>query len=929
MSQPDRFHRTAKSMKCAEQTVRRLMLEGFLEPGETGLVPQRVRQWRVDGSRLLDDEIRRFLLEFPPLDTRELACEFGDFARAVKSRLTVPGERIRQAVSLLRGTEKTSLINVSRPVAKLIGSNLSETHATVISIQLRTTQETGYGELLGHIAHRCGFTRADMERFARLGVLNSRSSGRDELSGGTDLEPSTAKVELLRRIRALAGGTYSPGRISDARRALLTVGGDREADFPLGLVEECVDFHLEHGTRPDTSKIHSATYCSRSAIRTILARRAREGQDVAPVKIYTSHHDWTRSEAEKLVHPALLGAPGTVFGSPAGDEALMPTDASLTALAGMQHEELRRILEVVLFAISGNRDLKSYRKTMHVPFVRHEPFFDGLSPTEAGDVNRVLTMRYMVGLTDAHPSAMMRDITLWSQVVKIYENYETNSLLSPQLRAHLAQHRPALPIGDDRIIGKAHQRYDALQTRRMEDDTKRIQWALDNVDGLRLDAEQRRNTTKRLRRRVAEALDTCSGYMSAMPEGDRSISFDFVGADDAAPPGRRKTRIALELLSWTRVLDLIDEVDPKVHCKQRSFIEALAKTSDRFEDRWALRFAGATHEDGSEAEVPHWFRFHIAQIFRQRMPPDEATAHAKAALLAEIGMPSSYLKGLPPALGKFSRRHGTIAANARDLLGMILLPLDEHDHLESFAIYCQESRVVHPIRPGEHIAFRFDEAESAPDGTGNVVLRTFCKDQIGLQDFEYDDATQKYVVEFVETTSRRLHGGQPAPASRRPGGAIEGSPDHAHYISGYGDGSLSTHHADIGVACLLAGMGPLTGKDYKKIWNAAAIKAGLDIEERQKGHRHKYIKVTRRHYDRETSETRLKRRDLVKAAISAGGRRPDTKADSERLASIADAEAEAAEIRKELKACGPSQREALRVRLAVVQRGLREARKGS
>ncbi|MCA0891259.1 hypothetical protein [Qipengyuania flava] len=917
----------AHSLRVSKPRARAIVAQGFIADHRTSIIAQFERTLHLAPDVPLGEQLAQVLDSQPPFQSRKHAKDWGDLLRlSALTSYSVPRDRIEEALLIIRGPDPRSLQWIHRHVAKLICAHEKDVLSVILSKQQQVQLEP-LSESVSALAEACGFTRVVIERFARLGILSATAPTDEQTSAPCDIPLDMAFETLSERLHSLPRAPFTLSRGEDVRKVRCALGIDRREDFPPNIIEDCIDWRQSLGQTPSTSLLEKDLYAPSVQVRRILKERRRKGETVVIGPVRAEGTDWDLEALRNVVHPLLQHAPDTALDGRDDWHGTMPHNAAISTVADLKNPVLRILGQVLILFIYGEPKFRSYRGKFHVPLRRLDDYFGSLDPRKSGDVARVLEAAYQVGIqADERVSALMGDIMAWPNMVSKFELYLSKNILPANLRTFLESHRPALPAGDNHVVAKAIRTYELVQANHREKTASRLAAALEDPDKIGAILRERRSETKALRNRVAEIIEERREEWEEVAREDRCFAFEHRLVAGNADGVETRRNLTMELMTWEYLTDRVEEVSGLKQELNRNQIAQYQHEDaiDLFENEWVLRYVDCKAEDGSEATPPYWFQFHSSGLFHNANAIGDDLAAIQAAMIVSTGLTRSMLSNRAGGLGQFKTGHNSVARRALMHLGWTMLPLDEHDHFEAFALYCGLARLERPVRPGEQIAYRFEEVEGySDDQSTHAVFNFHQKYKTQLQQHLTSHETEEAALELIYTTERRILAGKPLEPCKKPIGAIDRAPAVATYVTGYKDQALGTGHADTALALMLIGHFELKGSDWKKIWTARAKKMGQSPDEIRQAHGHSSPVTIEKHYDLESPSERDEKLTAQLAANAARTKAARKSHAKDKAKKVAKLESREQCLREKIAVTAIPRRGPLLEELAVVRRELK------
>ena len=923
----DRLLQLARSLKVSKPRARVLVAQGFVIDHRTSIIVQFERTLHLSPDLPLEDQLIQVLDKQPPFASRHHAKDWGDLLRlSALTSYRVPRARIEEALQIIRGPEPRSLQWIHRHVAKLLCAHERDVMGVILSNQ-QLVQTAPLSESLSALAEACGFTRVVIERCARLGILSATAPADEQMNALCDIPLEEAFEILTQRLHNLPRAPFTLSRGEDVRKVRSALGIDRREDFPPNIIEDCIDWRRNLGQTPSTSLLEKDLYAPSDQVRRILKKRRRNGETVIIGPVRAEGADWDLEGLRNVVDPLLQNAPETVLDGRDDWHGTMPSNAAISTVANLKNRVLSILGQVLIIYIYAEPNFRSYRGKFHVPLRRLDEHFGNLDPRKPGDVARVLEAAYQVGIqADERVSALMNDIMAWPNMVAKFDLYLSKNVLPTNLRTFLEAHRPALPAGDNHVVAKATRTYEMAQADHRADTASRLATALEYPEKIGAILRKRRSETKELRDRVAEVLEERREEWQEMAREDRCFIYEHCLVTEHTDGTQTRRNLTMELMTWEYLTDRVEEVSGLKQELNRNHIAQYRRKDplNLYENDWVLRCVDCRADDGAEANPPYWFQFHSSGLFHNANSIGDDLVQGQAAMIVSTGLTRSMLSNRADGLGQFKVGHKCVARRALVHLGWTMLPLDEHDHLEAFTLYCGLARQERPVRPGEQIAYRLEELEGyGDDQSTHAVFNFHQKYKAQLQQHLTSHETEDAALELIRITERRILAGKPLKPSKKPSGAIDRAPAIATYVTGYGDQALGTGHADTALALMLIGHFKLKGSDWKKIWTAQAKKDDQSIDEMRQAHGHSSPVTLERHYDLESPSERDEKLSAQRTANEARTKAANGLCAKDKAEKLAELERREQSLRKEIAIMAIPRRGPLLEQLAVVCRELK------
>lgn len=837
-------------------TMRRMILNGVAHPGSTNIVPRVSHSFVMHVGETVPAARERLLREFVIIDAAA-AASFRQLLKVLGGAdERLPRIRIEEALAVCRATPgRPAGVPVSaREITHLIGGSLVHTAPILLSIAL---EEDALAEPPAVVAN--GMTVSTLAAALCCGRVTVRSLEQFGLLTATrttnavfvDLHPSDPLGELRQRFWTMKSAPFGTMRMVLYRKVRLLLCIEQDDRHPPAFLDDVIDWLLANKQKPEQSEIYNMIFGNKDQIADRLRERHRNGENVVLPKRTTKRYPVSKEDLRAVVAPALSTAYRTWLDGLRGDETCAVRDVDIIGIIENGHPVLQQIAAVVALGGFALPAFKALRIEACIALRDLWQPMMGADPTNPSDVRMALEAQYHVAMAirpGPEQTRLLNNIAVWPWVVTIFNGYRFLEGMPPQTAAYLASIAPVLPNGSDGVIKKARTALDVATLERRVVRITDMGELLDGISGFYPVLEQRRNATKAFRRRVLEITHKAEAW--GMPLDRFSVQAVHTVAHEHGEPGRRKASIRFAVHGWLHViargLACSRELFPSKGLRMFGNGNVDADRS-LFENRYVVEFISSTFEDGSVAPCPHWIEFHSKHLFHPVSELTTEQAEERYKLLADIGVSGAYVLNRGKALGTFGGGKKTIARHAERALGMTLLPLDEHDHWEAYAMYTVSSRLDEPVRVNEHLQFNIGsglDSHEGDDGVTYTVLRAFRKKKPLMHDFLISRESEILTEELLTTTSRRKYGGGGIRDVPRPGGANSRSPTVEKYILAYGDKSLDAARIDVAVCGLTAKLHKVQGRDFKYLWNRLASVNGMTMKQRQEAQGHVRIDTT-------------------------------------------------------------------------------------
>ncbi len=842
---------------------RKLILDGFLEPGNGGVVATRDRIWCVDPQSTLDEERRRAARDFPELDTLPLAEEFRALMDMLDPGGSPPPARIEQLARTLLDAKNGGTHRLHAQIMVILGGSYGQNAKYIRAVVEARSEGEALGADIEAASVELGAPAREMIAFARLGILTADGAQCNDRPHRCDLTNGSVAETLKRRLEELPSAPYSLQRVGDVRSAKRILGIPPDGWIPPSLVRDCVGWHEKLNASYSVSDIQMVIGGGRDQLLSIIKASRKDGTVTRFRSSRPPKEQWTVDLLSECVHPQLAQARSTVLDEHSYDPVMMPADHILSTIQAISNPTMKIIADVVILHAFSEPTYRSQSKVLHHPLVRLDAIFEGLDPTNAGDVKRALDAYYLVALADDETALRrMLDILQWRKIVEVFESYEQTPRLPVSLRNFLGANRPALPVADHIIFDRAWSRREELLAKNRKERFERLSNLLDSVPEYLADMDDRRKETQSLRATIIKKQRKNLPWPDEFNERVRCepITEEHTTKVPHGPKGRRTRTITFKIHTWDSLLERL-QFETRRDLRETMWTPGIMRDGfqgDLFENRFAVEFVSCLYEDGSVAKNPYWFDFHLDLIFDQSRRLSVEETERRMARIQKFNLSEGQFRHRMAGCGNFAKRWSVIARYVREDFGMVLLPIEEHDHFEAVAIYALTSRTSTPVRPGEHAAFDIGENLEGFDYEGEVssVFTAPRKMKDTPHEFILSSKAEARADELLTITRRRKYGGGPIPDTPRPRGSNPRTPERAKFVLAYGKTSFSTQAVDIAINCISVGYPRFQGRDAKLLWNMLEKGAGKTIGERSQEQGHTTTQVTEKHYDPKTSEDR-------------------------------------------------------------------------
>jgi hypothetical protein len=822
--------------------MRTLILNGFAEPGCSGVEPARVRTFRLAPDETLKDAVRRLVRDFPVITDREQLRDFRDALIAFDGQDTpLSDARLIEAVNVLGRipppVKLRDLIGGTRPHLSAFLTRLKsgQTQAD-IGDPITFSTET----ILRHVMEALA---ADHDRVMLLSDFGLMDLTRTGVGTFADLPRDRIAETLIERFWAMPRKAFDAVRLNQYVRIRRLLGVGTDERHPPGLLEDVIDWLIALRAKPEKTEIRSLIWGCKGQIHDALVERFRRGDPVVLPKRTVKRYPVTLEDLRAVVHPTLKHAFRTALDPERAHPKIMPRDVDMIGVIENSHPILQQIGAIVAVAGQAMPQFSNLRIAASILLRDLAGPMTGADPTNSADVWRVLETQYIIAMASqgTERRRLLSNVACWPWAVAIFEAYRHQEGLPTPIARYLATIAPAVLQGNDSVIKKARRELDAASDARYEKRTGELGDLLDNVSTFYPEIERRRNETKCFRRRVMELHEKSQAWPISIDEW--RVEGVHTTIDEHAPLSKQKRNIHFAIHSWQSIKAQIKTGGSQLWRRGPAKTQRHIPEVERalFENNYVVEFLRCTHEDGSAAEPPRWFGLFIKRVFWPTCELQNSEVVEAFAVRDQLGVSTNMLKNLARGLGDFAGRQKTFVRHARRHLGMILLPVDEWDHLEALALYSVSVKLDEPVRTSEHLQFNIGsglDVHEGADGVNYTVFRSWRKKKPLIHDFMISRESELLTEEFLGTTSRRKYGGGPIPPVAKPRAAGGRAKDFERYNLAYGDITLDASRVDVAVVCMSWGIHSVGVVNFKYFWNKLAEEKGMTLEERRDAQGH-------------------------------------------------------------------------------------------
>lgn len=838
-----RLRALGKQHQTLSAHIRRLLAHGFLmgHPGADRHPPE----FLVGENETLEQAVGRVLSQEGAIRDRISAAAFRNFMIVTgNANAELPIGRIEEAIAVLRSEGDEGQLTAADIIGLIGGAEyrIRRIVKGLKSVLPLTAGSCGPGALTHTAAMReLGCSYHVLNATIEMGIVKEIRVGSNRM---LDLPSGSAFVTIEERFDNLANQPCSPARIGHFHQVKRLLGRLADEPIPTAFLDDVTDWYIDAGYEPNVSEVHRQIGGCKAQIKTRLKERYRAGDAVAYPAGKTGGRNATLSDLRDGL-PAVLGKlQHTALDPVTSGPASIPSPYHLSVAANCEDPVMRTIASVVVLACYSDPTNDAIRPRILAGLGRLIDFFEGSDPTNPTDVRRVLeaVMLAATGAREAEQSQLLYTIGSWPHLVGVYEKYLAQEIIDEDARAFLLASAPALPNGADCILHQASKKHLRLAAARKESSDDDLDDLLTNFDQHYLVCEGRRNFTRALRSHVLRTVERIETW-DALPQHDGPVGAgQLIRTDEQAPEGRRSATMKYRVWTWDAVIArVVQRIGPNGWRVQKGRPADWEK--GLFENRYVVEFENFLYEDGTQAPLPNVVEFQTARIFDplQSLETQEA-AEAQAKLLVEMGVLPTSMNNRSSGLGHFAQTHASLSRHAFREFGMVLLPLDEHDHWEALAHYSISAKIDQPTRQGEFLSFDIDDGFAqhvGEDGSVSSVFYSYRKKKVHKHGFILSAETDRLAEEFLLKTERRRYGGKPIGEVKRPEGAHPRAPEVARFLMAYGNGnSIKSGHVDASVRALARGLFSVSSHKFKYVWNRLAKESGLTIRQRMERQGH-------------------------------------------------------------------------------------------
>lgn len=611
------------------------------------------------------------------------------------------------------------------------------------------------------------------------------------------------------------------------------------------VINAAIDFFIAHGQRAGAFEVWQLLHGDFEQIYQVLKRRYLAGDNVLPPVRKTFGRGADLLALAESLPPELQDLPHTPLDHVGGTSTTNLNASEISHILGLDDQRFL-VIAAVVGLYGGTRSEHRYDYKRGLASITHlAPAFQEIDPTLPGDVQAAITAQEIIadGLPRDYQRVAYQNLIGWDIAVSIYENYLKRDLPTP-LRTFLEAHRPTMPVMRAEILGRLQKKSWALTDENYRARVLDIDDFLQGAPSLPTRIMRRREISQDLHRQVHQLVDDSLSDLVDERMLDITKSFEILSESDG-----KTINVKLRIRHWDQLIAELAETGrhgKMVSKLEEGYREKLDDWDRRFETRFAIQYLGTTDGVGAATSPPYWIDFHVDRLFWSIRSLNDKDFAQALARLETYKFNLRTCDGNASGLGNFSRARGRLSNAIRGRLGYILLPIDENDHAEAYAVWNVMMRLDTPARSGELGQFNLDEGLQGSldeDGESFTVFSALRKNDPQIHDFVPSPLSERLAEELLTITSeRKLNGGPILPVAR-PARIAKG-PETAAFVISYGAKSLSMQQLSVATAMFLAGICKVRPHDHKYLWNRLQTLAGKEIAELQADQGHKRPQTT-------------------------------------------------------------------------------------